>query len=444
MIDCGVVLGTTNPSPIMRKVVADIVKTTNGRVDVLVATHEHWDHLSGFIQASDLFARAKDKNKSGKLQVGEVWFAWTEDSKNDLASRLRKDREAKRKKLEKAAQKLRGLNGVDDAVAQGIDSVLSFFGAAGGGGTTGEALAELRDFTGKKPRICHPEDDPITLADLPDYRIYVLGPPEDEALIKKTGSSTELYRDHFAMAMQEAAWQSALEPESGADEVRPFDKFYCIPVDALSQPSSASQVESNPTVQFFDRYYFGKDSTSISPDQSWRRIDGDWLGASVEFALQLDSATNNTSLVLAIEHKKSGKVMLFAADAQVGNWLSWQDLEWKVEGQKVKGPDLLKRTVFYKVGHHGSHNATLKAKGLELMTSDDLVAFIPVNHEMAKKKHWGNMPLKQLCTALQEQTKGRVVRIDEEFDAAGCDASVRSQFTKALTKTPLYYELEVK
>jgi hypothetical protein len=34
---------------------------------------------------------------------------------------------------------------------------------------------------------------------------------------------------------------------------------------------------------------------------------------------------------------------------------------------KVKAEDLLERTVLYKVGHHASHNATLRQKGLELM-----------------------------------------------------------------------------
>ena len=59
---------------------------------------------------------------------------------------------------------------------------------------------------------------------------------------------------------------------------------------------------------------------------------------------------------------QNGPPLLFAADAQVGNWESWQTLEWKLDdGTRVTGPDLLKRTVFYKVGHHGSGNATPKA-----------------------------------------------------------------------------------
>ena len=51
MIDCGVVLGTADPNTIMTKVMDHIVSTTGGQIDLLVATHEHWDHLSGFVQA---------------------------------------------------------------------------------------------------------------------------------------------------------------------------------------------------------------------------------------------------------------------------------------------------------------------------------------------------------------------------------------------------------
>ena len=196
------------------------------------------------------------------------------------------------------------------------------------------------------------------------------------------------------------------------------------------------------------RNQFGRDQKFFSGryfrhDQSWRRIDNDYMGAAAEFALQLDSATNNTSLVLAIELVDSGKVLLFAADAQVGNWLSWQDVQWKLDAHTtVTGPDLLRRTVFYKVGHHGSHNATLRAKGLELMQSSELVAFVPVNHEMAVKKGWGKMPLKKLISELAERTQGRVVRADEEYKPT---TSQGREFQKALAKGPkgnekLFYE----
>ncbi len=36
---------------------------------------------------------------------------------------------------------------------------------------------------------------------------------------------------------------------------------------------------------------------------------------------------------------------------------SWQDVKWQDGGCRTDA--LLSRTVFYKVGHHASHNATL-------------------------------------------------------------------------------------
>lgn len=149
-------------------------------------------------------------------------------------------------------------------------------------------------------------------------------------------------------------------------------------------------------------------------DQGWRRIDMDWLGASADLALQLDDRTNNTSLVLAFELVASGRVLLFAADAQVGNWLSWQDLRWGTGDVAVTGPDLLARTVYYKVGHHGSHNATLKAKGLELMSGTDLAAFVPTNEKDARKLGWAGMPLQALLEELERRAAGRVIRADDE------------------------------
>src|SRR4051794_3766303 len=51
LIDCGVILGTSNPQTIMVQVVQNIIKATGGHIHYLLGTHQHWDHLSGFIQA---------------------------------------------------------------------------------------------------------------------------------------------------------------------------------------------------------------------------------------------------------------------------------------------------------------------------------------------------------------------------------------------------------
>jgi hypothetical protein len=136
---------------------------------------------------------------------------------------------------------------------------------------------------------------------------------------------------------------------------------------------------------------------------------------SADLALQLDNRTNNTSLVLAFEFAASGRVLLFAADAQVGNGLSWSDVKFGTGPDAVTGSDLLARTVYLKVGHHGSHNATLKAKGLERMTDPDLAAFIPVNERDAKQIGWGRMPFQGILDELAARTAGRVIRADDAW-----------------------------
>ena len=100
--------------------------------------------------------------------------------------------------------------------------------------------------------------------------------------------------------------------------------------------------------------------------------------------------------------------------------MSWQKLEWQVSDdsgnpekkRKVTGPDLLNRTVFYKVGHHGSRNATLKEKGLEIMQSSELVAFISVDEKFSNSQEWGH-PEKPVVDRLNVKARGRVIRSDK-------------------------------
>jgi len=167
----------------------------------------------------------------------------------------------------------------------------------------------------------------------------------------------------------------------------------------------------------------------LDPRSNWRRIDGDWLGAAGTFALDLAADTNNTSLALAFEWgpPRKGRVLLFAADAQVGNWLSWRDQPYGDD--KVKIENLLDRVLLYKVGHHGSHNATVRRDsrdastgdplgapfGLELM--NDIIAMIPVDHDAVRKEMpdpW-KMPHEPLYRRLREKARLRVLRSDQEL-----------------------------
>jgi beta-lactamase superfamily II metal-dependent hydrolase len=400
LIDFGVAVATQDAPAKMSKVLNDVIETSGGSVDVLAVTHEHWDHVSGFQQAKEDFER---------LKVGEVWVAWTEDETDALAKTLRNEHKKALAALTASAQALQMAG--QAGRANGILNILSQFGAAGEKTAAAFDIAKAKAKPGQ-PRYWRPTDPPFHLA-AADVKIYALGPPHDAQLIRKVLPS-RAHPETYELALDgsgifPAGVASALLDQ---EDLPPFGPTVTIPV------------EQARAIPFFQNHYWG----TLGEVENWRRIDTEWLGAADDLALALQSATNNTSLVLAIE-LSGGDVLLFAGDAQVGNWLSWQDCKWVQDHPMVTGPDLLRRTVFYKVGHHGSHNATLREKGLEEMANLK-TAVIPVDEAVAKKMRWGAMPLEGLVSKLQEKTNNRTLRTDKK----------PSDPIDGVTVTDLYYE----
>lgn len=387
LIDCGVILGTADAAKKMNDVMRDVAMRTDGVVDLLVATHEHWDHVSGFIQAAPVFET---------LTIRQVWMAWTEDPNDQEARQLAAAKSNALSMLHTATAHFQRFAAAENPL---FVSLTEFFGVSGR--TTADALEAVRALGGKASlRYCDPSDKPEELPDF-DARIYVLGPPRDLKLLKTVDPSKKHGEDSYETAM--ALFTDAVRPGvNGTSDDSPFAQL-----DGISLAEAAHDA-------FFQRHYFH--------DDGWRRIDTEWMAGADELALALDNMTNNTSLVLAIE-LEGQDVLLFAADAQVGNWMSWGSRIWTVSGKSVTGSDLLERTILYKVGHHGSVNATLKEKGLALMKNLRF-AIIPVDHDMAVKKRWGALPLLTLVEALEKATKSRgwVLRTDQELPL-GTDAN---------------------
>jgi Metallo-beta-lactamase superfamily len=385
MIDCGVVLGTSKPASVMTMVARDIQETTGGKVDVLAITHEHWDHLSGF-DASQAQA------DFDQIEFENLWLAWTEDDTNDLANALRDERERKKaaaRAIKKKAAKLKLTEQVER-----LNGLLGFFGAAAdnsgdgddegeeGGGTAG-ALNYLKGRC--KATIIPTGGKPLVIPGVENVRVYVLGPPANRADLNKTNPGKGQGYELMSGGSLGLA-QALIDACDGEEKSQPFEPRFRRKLSKMS----------------------AKHSYRL-PQNTWRNIDYDWLAVGERLALQLDSATNNTSLVLAFEFIDSGDVMLFVGDAQAGNWRSWGALSFEVKDadgvkQTVTAADLLARTIFYKVGHHGSHNATLKEKGLERMTSNRLAAVIPVDVNVAHDvKGWKRMPLPSLTKTLMNK-----------------------------------------
>jgi hypothetical protein len=420
LIDCGVHSSVSGGNVYIADVVADIATVTK-HIDILVLTHEHWDHNSGFYTSAKQFQG---------FSYGEIWLAWTENPSDPQARRLDKfkgDAVAALQAVSHRLDRSQGLSANLSVIREGLHAVLGFnFGAAG------ERVRAARDsavaLAPDRVKYLEPGTPPISLGGVSNVRIYVLGPPRDAALIGVTERASEMYGVGGFGGPTLAALKGALGLDDSSDDLAaPFDGNVGWPLDAMLEATRGGSDAERTMRGFVQDYYAGAARAPVSPqperrtspsndtDQSWRTIDHDWLSVSADLAMQLDNRTNNTSLVLAFELVESGRVLLFAADAQVGNWLSWQDLRWGAGDKVVTGPELLARTVYYKVGHHGSHNATLKQKGLEIMGNSDLSAFIPTNQKDALKVKWGQMPFKALLDELERRTGGRIIRADDTW-----------------------------
>lgn len=439
LIDCGLFFLTPGERQRMDQVVRNIGIATGGTIDLLVVTHEHHDHLSGFAYAADVWQT---------IAVRKIWLGWTEDAQNPAAQRYNEERQALQRQLAFAQQVIRERATSDPALALELEHILALdaFVPANtpANGTSEQPLAAagqvsktsdrvLDDFTatpGKRFRAIEPPTErefcePGQVRTVPGTAVdaYVLGPPTDPDLLGLELVEREVYPedpppDDPDPALTEPPWAQlalaaattraerlglgdALEAHAGsgsaADRYAPFRA-------SLSIPYAHAR----------DDYFFRERYFTLGAK---RQIEGDWLRGVGQLALQLDNLTNNTSLVLAFR-LPDGRMLLFVGDAQVGNWLSWQRIKprhWRrPDGGTVPyrptAKQILAHTIVYKVGHHGSRNATLQKRGLELM-ADDLIAFVPVSQRTPQKDRspeW-QIPLRSLMERLRDKSGGKIV-----------------------------------
>jgi hypothetical protein len=427
LIDCGVLQHTKNEAKKMQQVAAHLHEETDGHIDLLIVTHEHWDHVAGFAHAHETFEK--------KFTFDHVWLSWAENPADADAKKVKTELGKKKAKLQAALGalgeriKARG----DDPFAARLREdlaatrhVLDFFGptaaapaaakkskkADGGRMTLGETMDWLRaqvqpgDFCSPGERRELPGADGVN--------VYVLGPPRSVKSIRKMDPTGDQgYKTHADRVSLLGALDWLASGEDG-DPPGPFDDRYRVrPAEAAGDP-------------FFRECYGFPDDPLGDAGAAWRRIDDEWLGGVGKLALQLDTGVNNTSLALAFE-LPGGRTLIFPGDAQIGNWLSWDDVKFKDEtghDLPVTAKQLLNRAVFYKVGHHGSHNATRKVGGLEEMTGGELVAMIPTDEAFALTQsppHGWKMPYKDLNDALKTFTNHRILRADRDKDALAAE-----------------------
>lgn len=458
LIDCGYKPGSPEKlrQPTEVKAIGrHVIDSTGGFVDVAVVTHEHQDHVNGLTPA----------NFPG-LKVGKVWFAWTENPKDDVADQLRKKFKDRLLGLLDARANLANL-GMDEAESDlarylqlelGDQDVADFDGAAHLGAAGKDpaksankvAMKFLRDCAPGEPDYLYPHEDPRPVPGAAAARAFVLGPPRD---VDRIDDLDPVGDENYGEG-DEHGFGAAAAPGGGAVKGSPFPHRHAVP---LAEAFGHAEFGA-----FFETHYgrdadadqAPEDGKAVADNASWRRMTKDDAADAGALALAMNNATNNASLVLAFELSKGGKVLLFVGDAQAGNWRSWSD---RAFGDGVTARDLLGRTVLYKVGHHGSHNATLNgtagsdhaclpwmAQGRHAAEFTAMITAVEAWAHQKPKPDW-NHPLPAIKKALVDKAGGRVLQTDSALppNPAGDGAGGWRTFVDRVTQDALYFDLRI-
>ncbi len=466
LIDCGVLPLSKGGSHRLDLIAQNILAETGKHLDTVVATHEHADHVSGFKSANEFFGVNPDKKPDQPPQVGQVWLAWTENKEDEQVKKILAKTETMGLAITAAMQ------GMAEAESQAIRDLLLFGGNyldAEEAGSESEALglddnpnskpkkkfkiaktiAEIMDWLREWGPVVYLEPDDVR--EIPEFGIkfYILGPSRKMTMLGGSGTDSQhpgtpmasegLKLSQSSAFLAAAAHNAGLELEaapgvglSQADLEAiyrlslPFDPTRFLKLDEAGKSYQIPEKAEYPDRQqamyrdFFNEFY-GDGDQDAPHGPKWQRIDTDWLQMGEMLALQQVSTINNTSLVFALELTESGKVFLFVGDAEEESWQTWENKNADVD-------QLLANTVVYKVGHHGSINATDPEILQKKMTHPDLVALIPVDMKRADEKNW-EFPAKPLydLSATDANQKGLLFkqahgRILLNCDPEGCKA----------------------
>lgn len=323
LIDFGSTQSPPNAKNNLTKLIAkDIAAVVGPRLHVLVATHRHADHVSGF---------ATNASKTGpgdiiaRLEPQLVIQPWTErpDAPKDFIGSdapMTAANDALRLSLTRmsavAAAAAREASHLPAAARREIQFV------AADGVANLSAVKNLAAM-GKKTQAAYVQygSKVATLKKLlPGIAVTILGPPtiKQKANVLKQNPVNRKEYWHFAQfwALRAAA---AGVTGNGAPVVFPDARSY----------------RTLPQIPIEDRWFVRRQ----------RAVRAQQLLGLVR---SMDDALNNTSVILLFEAGR--KKLLFPGDAQWENW----------ELALNRKPDMLKDVDVYKVGHHGSLNATPK------------------------------------------------------------------------------------
>jgi len=359
LIDCGVHAKDLGS---IKEAVDQMASDCGKELALVIMTHRHADHISGFGTCSDVFSQ---------IAVDRVWMPWFENPDDKAAANIQQKLAAMASQL--ASRLAARGDPASDQFAAMVNNITGGMAAAGVSGNQ-KALDVLHNgFKNKPKHDYYRAGDPPTLPqDLVDagFSAQILGPPGDLKLISQLTNTADQY---LADAMQEDD-----EPA----------KTFANPFRAKTYPHHA--------FKFF------------AADKVKAMIDGARPNVLAARAQAADKTLNNQSLVVLFTF--AGKNLLFAGDAQWGNWENFLyggafGTPGHTEMTKT-ATEILGKIDFYKVGHHGSRNATPKDAvaamrlGCVGMCSTQICAY-------------NEVPREPLLQALRDRMQDQLARSDQ-------------------------------
>jgi beta-lactamase superfamily II metal-dependent hydrolase len=371
LIDCGTHPGGAGPRK-MKDVVQDIIAGVTdadgvARIDLVIGTHRHRDHVSGF-----------DDEAWADVEVTEVWMPWTENPKDKEARDIRNRQSKLAMQLHSAFANPEVMAALPPEVdePQRVQLRAMVMNAL----TNAPAMRTLHEgFAGRPKRRFLPAKNgrrSIETPTLPGVIIHLMGPSRNPGIIRD------------------------MDPPAGAGYLRRLDAASATD-NGAPQPFHSDWAMSRGEFESL----FGISPTEPAPqpldlsERDMEEIRKTSAGEELAIAVALEKAVNGTSLMLMFQIGRAH--LLFPGDAQWGTWqAAMADPEWR---------EMLGKTVFYKIGHHGSHNATPK-DFVEQIIGDDFWAMASTH----LVKQWPQIPKKPLMKALAARKHARVVRSDED------------------------------
>jgi beta-lactamase superfamily II metal-dependent hydrolase len=382
LIDCGVHaadLGTIGDA------IADMEKETNGQLALVIMTHRHADHISGFASGSNVFE---------KFNVAQVWMSWFEDPTEKDAVSFQNTLTAVASNLQ-ATLSARLNASADDA------QYLNMAGNATGGlaavgGLTGNqaALDVLKGGFGNGARVSYYKSGdtptlPVSLAKA-GLTAAILGPPHDLDLVRQLDDKGNQYLAAYG--------------DTG-EEPKQFNNVYR--ATSAAYPPQAFEL--------------------FSPDEIAHNIEHTPPDVMAAKAAQVDKTLNNQSLVILFTFR--GKTLLFAGDAQWGNWQNFlfggAITPGGNESLTDEAKSILGNIDFYKVGHHGSTNAT-PIDALTAMREDCVAMCSTQPGWYGTIGNSSEVPRGPLIAALETKTDEQLARSDQ-IDVEGAHTATMEQ-----------------